>query len=131
MDKNKMNVSSVENFFYELLNGNVSNQVFRGGLPTAIQSTWNDMVVIDCSSSIRDMNSYGVGVVSILLYPSKNKGNGSKNIEVLDALDDKLNQAIEANTNNSYSINRAGNMAEYDTTRKLYYNVVFLNVKIY
>ena len=131
MDKNKLNISEIENFFYNLLSGTVSNQVFRGSYPTAINSAWNDMVIIDCASMIKDYDSNGFGIVSILLYPAKNLGNGTKNVTVLAELETKLNQAIASNTSTTYKTNRAGVMTEYDTTRKLYYNVVFINTKIY
>jgi hypothetical protein len=114
-----------------LLSGNVSDNVFFGGLPTTIKENWNDMVVVDCSGTIKDMDAYGRGIVSILLYPSKNFSNGSKNVAVLSSLSTLLNNSIAGSTDEHYSINRMGMTSDYDTIRKIYYDIVFLNIRIH
>lgn len=65
MDKNKLNISNIETFLIDLIWKNVSDNVFLGALPSAIESEWKDMVVIDCASAIEDMNAYGYGDVNI------------------------------------------------------------------
>jgi hypothetical protein len=131
MDKDKLNISAIETFFNGLLDGNVSNNTFFGGLPAAIQSTWSDMVVVDCSTSISDMNAYGSGVVSILLYPAKNRPDGSKDTATCSRLAKALNVAIKNNTSKDYQIKRMGMTSGYDTARKLYHDVVFVRISIY
>lgn len=131
MDRNLLNTSEIENFFRALLYKKVSDNIFFGNAPTAIDSSWTDFVVVDVSSTIRDMDAYGTGVVSVLLFSSKNMSNGSKNRAVLTSLETKLNTAISGNTDSHYIINKMGGMGDYDATTKLYYNVVFINLSIF
>lgn len=131
MYKDNFNISAIETFFNSLLDEKVSSNTFFGGLPNTIQSTWKDMVVVDCASTIRDMNGYGSGVVSILLYPAKNRTDGSKDTATISRLTKALNVAIESNTSKIYQISRMGSMSDYDSTRKIYYDIVFLNLTIF
>lgn len=131
MDRNLLNISAIEDFFRTLLYKKVSDNIFFGNPPTTIDIAWTDFVVVDVSSTIRDMDAYGTGVVSVLLYSSKNMSNGSKNRAVINSLETKLNTAISENTNSHYVINKMGGMGDYDATTKLYYNVVFINLSIF
>lgn len=130
MDKNLLNISAIEDFFRKLLYNNVSKNIYFGNIPQAIQSSWTDFVVVDIASTIKDYDAMGKGVVSILLYSSKNLSNGSKNRSILNTLETKLNDVINKNTDTHYTINRMGGYGDYDSTCKLYYNVVFLNLLV-
>lgn len=131
MDKDLMNISAIEDFLRKKLYKNVSNNIFFGNEPETMQSSWTDFVVVDCSSSINDMRAYGRGTISILLYANKNMSNGSKNRSVLNDLESKLNKVIEGNTDEHYTITKAGGMGDYNPTNKLYYNVVFITISVY
>lgn len=130
MKADLLNISSIENFFYSVLHKKVSDKVFLGGLPSTIQSTWTDMVVVDISSTIKDLTAFGLGTVSILLYPNKNRADGSKNSPVTSALGKKLNLALESYKKDNYSIRRVGTFSEYDSVRKIYYDVVLVQIMI-
>lgn len=131
MDKNLLNISAIEDFMYGLLDKNVSKNTFCSSFPSNINSTWTDFVVIDCSTTINDFNARGGGIVSVFLYPAKNKADGSKNVATISSLTKKLNECISNNVNPHYGINRVGSASDYDTTRNLYFDVVLLNINIF
>ena len=54
------NISRIEDFFYTLLYGNVSNNIYPNNLPISIDKSWKEIVVIDAGAAIRDMDAYGV-----------------------------------------------------------------------
>ena len=59
MDKDILNISAIETFFNSLLDDKVSNNTFFTTLPTTLDESWEDIVVVDCSNSIQDLNAYG------------------------------------------------------------------------
>ena len=105
MDKNLLNISTIETFFNELLDEKVSSNTFFTTVPTNIDTTWSDLVVIDCANSIQDLNAYGVGTVLVWLY-AKPFSNGRKNVAVMSKLEKALNEALENNKNASYTVSK-------------------------
>lgn len=105
MDKNLLNISTIETFFNELLDEKVSSNTFFTTVPTNIDTTWSDLVVIDCANSIQDLNAYGVGTVLVWLY-AKPFSNGRKNVAVMSKLEKALNEALENNKNASYAVSK-------------------------
>lgn len=130
MIKDNMNISSIETFLNSVLYKKASENIFFGGLPRTINSTWTDLIVVDCSTTLTDMNAYGKGVVTLLLYPSKNKSDGTKNIPVLSRLEKAVNKAIEEAASDNFAISRMGVMSDYDVASSIHHNVVFLNITI-
>ena len=53
------NTSNVEEYLYSIIQGVVSDYTFAGTLPSAIGSTWDDMVLIDCDLPMTD---YGLPI---------------------------------------------------------------------
>lgn len=123
MDKKKINISLIENFFNELLDGVVSDNVFFTSLPSSIQQTWNDLVVVKCSNAIRDMNAYGYGTVLVWLY-AKPLSSGKKNLAVMLKMENALDEAIKNSNNATYQVKRRSEYADYDDKVKMHCNIV-------
>ena len=88
-------VSRVENFVYRLVKGaGLSPNVFVSTLPVTIKSEWSDMVLIDVGKG-DNLNAYRRFSVNVYLY-AKGKGDlQTKNVNVIDAMEEKLLQAIQ------------------------------------
>jgi hypothetical protein len=56
MDKNKINISKIETYLHGIIDGKVSDNTYAGTLPDTIQSSWNDMVLIDVGNAINDLS---------------------------------------------------------------------------
>nr|DAG14693.1 MAG TPA: hypothetical protein [Caudoviricetes sp.]DAP81658.1 MAG TPA: hypothetical protein [Caudoviricetes sp.]DAV63927.1 MAG TPA: hypothetical protein [Caudoviricetes sp.]DAY68895.1 MAG TPA: hypothetical protein [Caudoviricetes sp.] len=129
MDKNLLNISTIETFFNELLDEKVSSNTFFTTVPTNIDTTWSDLVVIDCANSIQDLNAYGVGTVLVWLY-AKPFSNGRKNVAVMSKLEKALNEALENNKNASYAVSKKGTFADFDSDAKMHCNIVEIQLLI-
>ena len=93
MDKTNLNISKIETYLHSIIDNVVSNNTYVGTLPDTIQSSWNDMCLIDVSSTITDFDSYGSGIVHILLY-ARPLLSGAKNVAVMSTLEKRLNEVI-------------------------------------
>lgn len=129
MNKNHLNVSSVESYLYSIIDNVVSNNTFVGSPPETLSDAWTDVCVIDASSAISDREAYGKGVVLIWLY-ARPMSNGVKNVAKMMDMETKLNEAIAAANDNIYRISRRNTFADYDTVRKWHCNIVELNLII-
>ena len=129
MDKNLLNISTIETFFNELLDEKVSSNTFFTTVPTNIDTTWSDLVVIDCANSIQDLNAYGVGTVLVWLY-AKPFSNGRKNVAVMSKLEKALNEALENNKNASYAVSKKGTFVDFDSDAKMHCNIVEIQLLI-
>lgn len=129
MDKNNLNISSIESYLYEVLQGQVSDNTYVGTLPATIESDWEDMCLIDCGSAIADLDALGGGVVLIWLY-AKPLLDGSKNVGKMQELEEKLNSVIKDAFDKNYKINRRNTYTDYDSDRKWHCNIVELNIVI-
>jgi hypothetical protein len=130
MIKDIINISKIESYLHSIIDNNVSENTFVGTLPSTVQSSWNDMCLIDVGNIITDLNAYGRGVIHVLLY-AKPLSDGSKNVAVMSKLEQALNEVIETQQSQTYQINRRTTYAEYDTERKWHCNIVALNILIY
>jgi dihydroxyacetone kinase DhaKLM complex PTS-EIIA-like component DhaM len=130
MNKDNINISKIETYLHGIIDGKVSANTYVGTLPDTIQSSWNDMCLIDIGSAIRDMNAYGRGAVNIFLY-ARPLLNGSKNVALLSSMEQKLNEVIKTADNPLYQINRLNTYTDYDTERKWHCNIIALNILIY
>lgn len=129
MDKNKLNISSIESFFYDLLYEKVSSNVFMTTLPHVINDEWKEMTVIVIPSSISNKDAYGRGTVSIQLY-AQPLSDGSKNLSAFTKMEKALNESIEQSSNPTYSVSLLGNFSEYDTDAKMHCNIYLIQLLI-
>ena len=124
-------VSRVENFVYRLVKGaGLSSNVFVSTLPVTIKSEWADMVLIDVGKG-DNLNAYRRFSVNVYLYA---KGQGdlqTKNVNVIDAMEEKLLQAVSDSRDNNYTPTVNWSDSDYDSTRNLHFNVVNLTVKVH
>ena len=124
-------VSRVENFVYRLVKGaGLSSNVFVSTLPVTIKSEWADMVLIDVGKG-DNLNAYRRYSVNVYLYA---KGQGdlqTKNVNVIDAMEEKLLQAVSDSKDNNYTPTVNWSDSDYDSTRNLHFNVVNLTVKVH
>ena len=124
-------VSRVENFVYRLVKGaRLSSNVFVSTLPVTIKSEWADMVLIDVGKG-DNLNAYRRFSVNVYLY-AKGKGDlQTKNVNVIDAMEEKLLQAVSDSRDNNYTPTVNWSDSDYDSTRNLHFNVVNLTVKVH
>ncbi len=124
-------VSRVENFVYRLVKGaGLSSNVFVSTLPVTIKSEWADMVLIDVGKG-DNLNAYRRFSVNVYLY-AKGKGDlQTKNVNVIDAMEEKLLQAVSNSKDNNYTPTVNWSDSDYDSTRNLHFNVVNLTIKVH
>lgn len=124
-DNNLLNISSIETYFNEILDGDLSENVYPSTLPSTIPDSWKDMVVISCDTSLTDYNAYASGGVNIYLY-AKPLSNGKKNVAVMSKMEKRLNEIIkeQALSNSRYKIHRLETREDYDSNRNLHVNIV-------
>ena len=124
-------VSRVENFVYRLVKGaGLSSNVFVSTLPVTIKSEWSDMVLIDVGKG-DNLNAYRRFSVNVYLY-AKGKGDlQTKKVNVIDAMEEKLLQAVSDSKDNNYTPTVNWSDSDYDSTRNLHFNVVNLTVKVH
>lgn len=124
-------VSRVENFVYRLVKGaKLSSNIFVSTLPVTIKSEWANMVLIDVGKG-DNLNAYRRFSVNVYLY-AKGKGDlQTKNVNVIDAMEEKLLQAVSDSKDNNYTPTVNWSDSDYDSTRNLHFNVVNLTVKVH
>lgn len=130
MSATAVTLSKIEDFLHSAIRGTVSDNVFAGDPPDTLKSSWEDMVVIDCGASIKDMGAYSVGRVLIWLY-SKPYSDGRKNVARMERLETALDDVIRSSSTDTYRIARDSTYTDYDSTRKWHVNIVELIIKIY
>lgn len=129
MVKNSINVSEIETYLHSIINNVVSNNTYAGTLPDTIQSSWNDMCLIDVGNAISDLDAYGKGNVLIFLY-ARPLLSGAKNVALMSQLEERLNEVVANASDKHYIINRRTTYTDYDATRKWHCNIVALNLII-
>ena len=121
-------VSRVEDFVYSLLKGvGISDNIFVSTLPVTIKSTWANMVLVDVGKG-DNLNAYRKFSVNVYLYA---KGQGdlqTKNVKVIDAMEQKLLDAVAGSSDEHYKPSVNWSDSDYDSTRNLHFNVVNLTV---
>ena len=111
------------------MDGVVSDNTYVGTLPDTIQSSWNDMCLIDVGNAINDLDAYGNGVVLVFLY-ARPLSNGTKNVAVMSKLDEKVNEVLANANGSTYMLTRRATYTDYDAERKWHYNIISLNIVI-
>lgn len=123
------NTSMVEEYLYSVLNGVVSDHTFAGTLPTTVDNTWNDMVLIDCDLPMTDYGIYSKATVYVFLY-ARPHADGSKNVPTLAKMESDLCDVLDSIHNDHYSVDRLSNGADYDSTINWHRNFVYFNLII-
>ena len=131
MDKDKMNISSIETYLNSIFDNNISDNTIFGYMieKATIPDDWNDMVLIEVPNGVADMDAYGQGTILIWLY-ARPRSNGSKNVATMSKLEENLNFVIKNASNKDYSISRGVTYSDYDSIRQWHCNVVELNILI-
>ena len=133
MDKNTLNISKIETYLNSILDGVVSNNTFFTTYPdpsVVKSSDWQDMVLIDMPSGIRDLEAYGNGFVFVGLY-ARPLESGKKNVAKMSELEQKLNDVIANANNKNYVIVRNDTHSTYDDDLDWHCNVVELILKVF
>jgi hypothetical protein len=120
----------IENYLFSILDNVVSNNTFVGTLPTTIDAKWNDMVLIDCSNSVSDMDAMGRSTILVWLYAKPNS-DGTKNVKTMLNLETLLNDVVFNAKDPNYQINRRFTYQDFDNNRKWHCNIVELNLQIF
>ena len=124
-------VSRVENFVFHLVNeAGLSKNIFVSTLPVTIKSEWANMVLIDVGKG-DNLNAYRRFSVNVYLYAKGQGDPQTKNVNVIDAMEEKLLQAVSDSRDNNYTPTVNWSDSDYDSTRNLHFNVVNLTVKVH
>lgn len=129
MNIDKLNISNIETYLHSIMDGIVSEHTYAGTLPDTMKSEWNDMCLIDCGNKLHDFDAYGQGTILIWLY-ARPRSNGTKNVTIMNDLENKLNYVIQNASNANYSFSRGVTYTDYDSTRQWHCNIVELNILI-
>lgn len=122
--------SRVENFFSMLLTkAGISDNIFIGNIPAAVDSNWKDMVLVDVLS-LKDYGAYAKGSANIFLYAKSVDSQGTKPVKELYRMELALDNAIESCNDDHYVIEVNFRDADYDQNRNYYYNVYNVQVII-
>ena len=132
MNKNNLNISKIETYLNEILDGVVSNNTFFTTYPNVSvvkSSDWHDMVLVDIPSGISDMDAMGQGIIFIGLY-ARPLESGKKNVKKMSELEVKLNEVLSNASNSQYMLLRSDVHATYDDDIDWHCNVVELTITI-
>ena len=122
--------SRAENFFSMLLTkAGISDNIFIGNIPAAVDSNWKDMVLVDVLS-LKDYGAYAKGSANIFLYAKSVDSQGTKPVKELYRMELALDNAIESCNDDHYVIEVNFRGADYDQNRNYYYNVYNVQVII-
>lgn len=122
--------SRAENFFSMLLTkAGISDNIFIGNIPAAVDSNWKDMVLVDVLS-LKDYGAYAKGSANIFLYAKSVDSQGTKPVKELYRMELALDNAIESCNDDHYVIEVNFRDADYDQNRNYYYDVYNVQVII-
>ena len=131
MDKDKMNISSIETYLNSIFDNTISENTIFGSMidKAIIPADWNDMVLIEMPNGVADMDAYGQGTILVWLY-ARPLLSGKKNVAIMSTLEKNLNEVIKSSSNSTYQISRRLTYTSYDTDIDWHCNVVELNILI-
>ena len=131
MDKDKMNISSIETYLNSIFDNTISNNTIFGYMieKSTIPDDWNEMVMIEVPNGGADMDAYGQGTILVWLY-ARPLLSGKKNVAIMSTLEKNLNEVIKSSSNSTYQISRRLTYTSYDTDIDWHCNVVELNILI-
>lgn len=126
MKAENLNISKIETYLNSVLDGTVSENTFFTTYPDVSvvrSSSWQDMVLVEIPSGIRDMEAMGQGYVSVGLYARPHE-SGKKNVALMSELEAKLNEAIASASSENYMLRRDDAYATFDTDIDWHCNVI-------
>ena len=132
MDKDKMNISSIETYLNSIFDNTISNNTIFGYMieKATIPDDWNDMVLIEVPNGVADMDAYGQGTILVWLY-ARPLLSGKKNVATMSTLEKKLNEVIKSSRNSTYQISRRLTYTYYDTDIDWHCNVITFILKVF
>ncbi len=132
MDKNNINISSIETYINEIFDNTISNNTMFGAMidRETIPSDWEDMCLVDLSRGVDDFNAYGYGVVLLWLY-ARPLSSGRKNVAVMSRMERKLNEILAGAKHENYQLRRRGVYSEYDTKVNWHCNVIEIEITVF
>lgn len=133
MNKNNLNISSIETYLNSILDNVVSENTFFTTIPNASivkASDWKDMVMIAIPEGIADFEAYGEGSVFVYLY-ARPFESGKKNVARMAQLETKLNEVIESADDRNYRIARHDAVSSYDEDIDWHCNVIEFILKVF
>lgn len=132
MDKNNLNISEIETYLNSILDGKISDNTFfttYPSVPYVQSSSWEDMVVVDIPTGVKDMEAMGHGFVLIGLY-ARPMDSGRKNVAKMSELEEKLNIVLENASNPHYMLKKSDAHATFDDDINWHCNVVELTLLV-
>lgn len=131
MDKDKMNISSIETYLNSIFDNTISDNTIFGYMieKATIPDDWNEMVMIEVPNGVADMDAYGQGTILVWLY-ARPLLSGKKNVAIMSTLEKNLNEVVKSSSNSTYQISRRLTYTSYDTDIDWHCNVVELNILI-
>lgn len=131
MNKDNMNISSIETYLNSIFDNTISDNTIFGYMieKATIPDNWEDMVLIEIPNGVADMDAYGQGTILVWLY-ARPLLSGKKNVAIMTTLERKLNEVIKSSSNATYQISRRLTYTSYDTDIDWHCNVVELNILI-
>lgn len=130
MDKNKINISNIETFLYNLLNGIIGDDTVVGSeMPSKVEipSECKSICHIDIPNGVGDFDAYGRGTALISLY-ARPMDSGRKNVAILAEMEERLNEAIESSRDDTYKVVRRLTYSSYNRDIDWHCNVIELVV---
>lgn len=123
MDKDNLNISSIETHLDKVIRANISLHCSATTLPATLTEGIDDYVVIDCGNAINDLHAYGKGIVNLYLYAQP--VNGMKNVPALAKMEEAFNKVMKSGGFDSENYIVADEVAYsnsgYDSTYNLHY----------
>lgn len=129
MNRSNISISEIETYLHSKLKNVVSKNTYAGTLPDTIQSTWDDMCLIDCANAISNFNAYSKGQVLIFLY-TRPRSNGAKNVAKMSELENNLNDVINNIYDDRFMVSIENRYSDYDETRQWHCNIIVLDLVI-
>lgn len=131
MDKNNINISTIETYLNSIFDNAISENTMFGYMieKSAIPDDCKDMVLIEIPNGVEDFDAYGFGTILVWLY-ARPLMSGKKNVATMSMLEKKLNDVLANHDNTNYRLERRLTFTDYDTNIGWHCNVVELSVLI-
>lgn len=127
-DKYK-HIARVENFLSMMLTkAGISDHVFIRKLPSTLDSSWTDMILVDVLP-FEDKDSHATGSANIFLYV-KDEGSLRTIFSRLEEMDAEFDAIINANYNKHYVVQLSKNYQDYDSDLQYYCNVKNIEITV-
>lgn len=132
MDKNNINISSIETYLNSIFDNTISNNTLFGNMidKETIPSSWEDMCLVDFSNGVDDFNAYGYGVALLWLY-ARPLSSGRKNVASMSKMEKKVNEILANAKHDNYQLRRRGTYTDYDTRIDWHCNVIEIEIMVF